>query len=211
MNYSYLFKFIIVGDSSVGKSCLLTRFSDGQYNRNFETTLGVDFGSKMISINDKTIKLHIWDTAGQETFKSITRSYYRGAAGVILVYDITKKSSFENLTSWVNDIKTMNSNNIPIIIVGNKSDLSTRREIASTDLEKYASENGYLFKETSVLSNTNVSEIFFNLAEHILDKIEKRVIEVKEVNGIKYGSQRLNNSCINIRKKPPNITLHKCC
>lgn len=209
MNYSYLFKIIIIGDSSVGKSCLLTRFSDGQYNRNFHTTLGVDFGSKMISIGDKAIKLHIWDTAGQETFKSITKSYYRGAAGIILVYDITNKSSFDHLTTWINDIKTINSNNIPIIIVGNKSDLHINRKVELNELEKYASENGYLFKETSVKSNINVSEIFFNLAEHILDKIEKRVIEVKEVNGIKYGSQRINNNSINIRNKSQIIS--KCC
>lgn len=101
MSYSYLFKYIIIGDTGVGKSCLLLQFIDSKFKDKFEVTIGVEFGARMITVDDKNIKLQIWDTAGQEAFKSITRSYYRSAAGGLLVYDITKLDSFNNLQNWV--------------------------------------------------------------------------------------------------------------
>ena len=201
MTYSYIFKFIIVGDSSVGKSCILNRFVNGEYNRDFNTTIGVDYENKMISINDTNIKLKIFDTAGAEKFDSIIKSYYRNIAGAIIVYDITNKSSFDNINNWIKKIKNVNPCDIPILIVGNKIDLNINREVEFKDLENYASNKGYLYRETSVKNNTNIDELFFSLSENILSKIERRIIEVERKNGIDIGSyqktnkNRLKNKC----------------
>lgn len=210
MTYSYIFKFIIVGDSSVGKSCILNRFVNGEYNRDFNTTIGVDYENKMISINDTNIKLKIFDTAGAEKFDCIIKSYYRNIAGAIIVYDITNKSSFDNINNWIKKIKNENPCDIPILIVGNKIDLNVNREVEFKDLENYASNKGYLYRETSVKYNTNIDELFFSLSENILSKIERRILEVKRENGIDIGSQWINNNSINIRSKP-RVMISKCC
>ena len=123
MDYNYLFKLIIVGDATVGKSCILLRFINNNYRTSHDLTIGVEFGMKIININNKNIKLQIWDTAGQECFRSIIRSYYRNSAGAILVYDISNRTSFNNIIYWLEEIKKYASNNLSIILVGNKCDL----------------------------------------------------------------------------------------
>lgn len=122
-NYDYLFKFIIIGDSNVGKSCLLLRFTEEKFKSEHEPTLGVEFGSKHVKIMDQLIKIQIWDTAGQESFKSITRSYYKGSIAALLVYDITKKDSFDNIVKWLQEVKTHSHEKVEIALIGNKCDL----------------------------------------------------------------------------------------
>ena len=126
MDYNYLFKLIIVGDATVGKSCILLRFISNNYRNSHDLTIGVEFGMKIININNKNIKLQIWDTAGQECFRSIIRSYYRNSAGAILVYDISNRKSFNNIIYWLEEIKKYASNNLSIILVGNKCDLDEK-------------------------------------------------------------------------------------
>jgi len=129
MSYAYLFKYIIIGDTGVGKSCLLLQFTDKRFQQVHDLTIGVEFGARMITIDGKQIKLQIWDTAGQESFRSITRSYYRGAAGALLVYDITRRDTFNHLTSWLDDARQHANSNMTIMLIGNKCDLEQRRAV----------------------------------------------------------------------------------
>lgn len=124
--YKYLLKFIIIGDTGVGKSCLLLQFTDKRFRANHDLTIGVEFGARIISIQGTPIKLQIWDTAGQESFRSITRSYYRGAAGALLVYDIGRRETFDHLSKWLQEVRDNSTVSMSIILIGNKSDLSAR-------------------------------------------------------------------------------------
>uniref|UniRef100_A0A803TDH2 RAB2B, member RAS onco family n=1 Tax=Anolis carolinensis TaxID=28377 RepID=A0A803TDH2_ANOCA len=159
MAYAYLFKYIVIGDSGVGKSCLLLQFTDKRFLSSHNLTVGVEFGSRMITINDKKIKLQIWDTAGQESFRSIARSYYRGAAGALLVYDITKRDTFNHLHTWLEDARKNSSSHIVIVLVGNKSDLEDQRVVQREEGEAFAREHGMVFLETSARTATNVEEV----------------------------------------------------
>uniref|UniRef100_A0AAY5K1M6 RAB2A, member RAS oncogene family n=1 Tax=Esox lucius TaxID=8010 RepID=A0AAY5K1M6_ESOLU len=127
MAYAYLFKYIIIGDTGVGKSCLLLQFTDKRFQPVHDLTIGVEFGARMITIDGKQIKLQIWDTAGQESFRSITRSYYRGAAGALLVYDITRRDTFNHLTTWLEDARQHSNSNMVIMLIGNKRHSSTQQ------------------------------------------------------------------------------------
>lgn len=126
MNFEYIFKYIVIGDSNVGKSCIVLRFIEGIFRKDQENTIGVEFGTKEIKIDGKIVKLQIWDTAGQEAFKSITRSYYRGAAGALLVYDVTSQSSFENIKNWLYEAQNNGNDEMVICLVGNKIDLEDK-------------------------------------------------------------------------------------
>ena len=142
MSCKYMFKYIIIGDTGVGKSCILSQFLQNKFSPQYDVTVGVEFGAKLIKINGEPIKLQIWDTAGQETFKSITRSYYRSAAAALLVYDITCKESFKNLTNWLTEVREHGNNKIAIMLIGNKKDLEKNREVSTQEGEKFASDNG---------------------------------------------------------------------
>eukprot|EP01120_Amphizonella_sp_Union-15-10_P005593 TRINITY_DN166_c0_g3_i4.p1 TRINITY_DN166_c0_g3~~TRINITY_DN166_c0_g3_i4.p1 ORF type:complete len:193 (+),score=30.24 TRINITY_DN166_c0_g3_i4:41-580(+) len=170
MSYAYLFKYIIIGDTGVGKSCLLLQFTDKRFQPIHDLTIGVEFGARMIALDNKQIKLQIWDTAGQESFRSITRSYYRGAAGALLVYDITRRDTFNNLTTWLQDTRQRANENMTIMLVGNKSDLEDQRAVTLDEGEKFARENGLLFLETSAKTAANVEEIFNRIAGQIYEK-----------------------------------------
>ncbi|XP_068777793.1 ras-related protein Rab-2B isoform X3 [Struthio camelus] len=159
MSYAYLFKYIIIGDTGVGKSCLLLQFTDKRFQPVHDLTIGVEFGARMISVENKQIKLQIWDTAGQESFRSITRSYYRGAAGALLVYDITRRETFNHLTSWLEDARQHSSSNMVIMLIGNKSDLESRRDVRKEEGEAFAREHGLVFMETSAKTAANVEEV----------------------------------------------------
>jgi len=188
MSYAFLFKYIIIGDTGVGKSCLLLQFTDKRFQPVHDLTIGVEFGARMISIDNKQIKLQIWDTAGQESFRSITRSYYRGAAGALLVYDITRRDTFNHLTSWLDDARQHSNSNMTIMLIGNKSDLEHRRAVTYEEGEQFAKENGLIFLETSAKTAQNVEEAFINTAKKIYDKIQQGVFDVaNEQNGIKVG------------------------
>lgn len=190
MSYSYLFKYIIIGDTGVGKSCLLLQFTDKRFQPVHDLTIGVEFGARMINIDGKQIKLQIWDTAGQESFRSITRSYYRGAAGALLVYDITRRDTFEHLTTWLEDARQHSSSNMVIMLIGNKSDLDAKREVKAEEGLQFAKEHGLVFMETSAKTAANVEEAFINTAREIYQKIQDGVFDVtNEANGIKLGPQ----------------------
>uniref|UniRef100_A0A7N4V2Y5 RAB2A, member RAS oncogene family n=1 Tax=Sarcophilus harrisii TaxID=9305 RepID=A0A7N4V2Y5_SARHA len=143
----------------VGKSCLLLQFTDKRFQPVHDLTIGVEFGARMITIDGKQIKLQIWDTAGQESFRSITRSYYRGAAGALLVYDITRRDTFNHLTTWLEDARQHSNSNMVIMLIGNKSDLESRREVKKEEGEAFAREHGLIFMETSAKTASNVEEV----------------------------------------------------
>ncbi|GER29522.1 RAB GTPase homolog B1C [Striga asiatica] len=191
MSYDYLFKYIIIGDTGVGKSCLLLQFTDKRFQPVHDLTIGVEFGARMVTIDGRPIKLQIWDTAGQESFRSITRSYYRGAAGALLVYDITRRETFNHLASWLEDARQHANPNMTIMLVGNKSDLAHRRAVSKEEGEQFAKENGLLFLEASARTAQNVEEAFTKTATKILEKIQEGVFDVSnESSGIKIGYGR---------------------
>ena len=201
--YTYIFKYIIVGDSSVGKSCLLLNFIKKEFRINHEVTVGVDFGVKMLELEDKSIiKLYIWDTAGQESFKSIIRSYYRGAIGVLLIYDINNYSSFLNILEWMKEVKAYTIPEITFILIGNKSDLN-KRAISYEEGANFAKKHNILFIETSAKLSININSAFTKLTECIYKKISENNIKItSNIQGIKLGTYKSNSNfhaekCIN--------------
>lgn len=188
--YNYIIKYIIVGDSGVGKSCLLLQFTDKRFYAGRELTIGVEFGSRFITMSDgKQIKLQIWDTAGQESFRSITQSYYRGAAGALLVYDISRRETFEHVSTWLADVRKHANPHTTIVLVGNKCDLDPRsRQVTREEGEKFARDNDIpLFIETSAKSAENVEEAFQKTAEDVYEKIKSGVFSPNETSGIRLG------------------------
>ena len=193
MSYAYLFKYIIIGDTGVGKSCLLLQFTDKKFRQQHDLTIGVEFGARNIQIQQKNIKLQIWDTAGQESFKSITRSYYRGAAGALLCYDITRRDTFNHLTRWLEEVRQNGNPDMTIMLIGNKSDLDTRRQVSFEEGERFAKENGLIFMETSAKNSTNVEDAFLKTSQIIYDNIEKGLYDLSsEKSGIRVGNEIAN-------------------
>ncbi|XP_022447104.1 ras-related protein Rab-1B isoform X2 [Neophocaena asiaeorientalis asiaeorientalis] len=163
----YLFKLLLIGDSGVGKSCLLLRFADDTYTESYISTIGVDFKIRTIELDGKTIKLQIWDTAGQERFRTITSSYYRGAHGIIVVYDVTDQESYANVKQWLQEIDRYASENVNKLLVGNKSDLTTKKVVDNTTAKEFADSLGIPFLETSAKNATNVEQAFLTMAAEI--------------------------------------------
>ncbi|XP_020653035.1 ras-related protein Rab-1B [Pogona vitticeps] len=165
--YDYLFKLLLIGDSGVGKSCLLLRFADDTYTESYISTIGVDFKIRTIELDGKTIKLQIWDTAGQERFRTITSSYYRGAHGIIVVYDVTDQESYNNVKQWLQEIERYASENVNKLLVGNKCDLTTKKVVDYTTAKEFADSLGIPFLETSAKNSTNVEQSFMTMAAEI--------------------------------------------
>jgi len=168
--YDYLFKILLLGSQGVGKSSLLCRFADNEFLENYRTTVGVDFKIRTVEIEDKTIKLQLWDTAGQERFKTVTNTYFRGAHGVILVYDITESKSFSDLNNWLKEVKDHAPPNAVLMVVGNKCDLDSRA-VSTKQGKEFAQSKEALFLETSAKEDTNVTKAFLSLAETIKSRI----------------------------------------
>ncbi|CAK1541249.1 unnamed protein product [Leptosia nina] len=165
--YDYLFKVVLIGDSGVGKSSLLSRFTRNEFNLESKSTIGVEFATRSIEVDGKTIKAQIWDTAGQERYRAITSAYYRGAVGALLVYDIAKHLSYENVERWLRELRDHADQNILIMLVGNKSDLRHLRSITTEEAKAFAETNGLSFIETSALDSTNVEPAFQNILTEI--------------------------------------------
>jgi len=188
--YDYLFKLIVIGDAATGKSCLLHRFTEGRFKGDSTHTIGVEFGSKILELNGRTVKLQIWDTAGQERFRSVTRSYYRGAAACVVVYDITSRESYNHLHTWLNDARALATSQLMVVLVGNKSDLAESRQVSYQEANNYAQENELHFLETSAKTGENVEEIFDKIARSILYKIEQGLVKPDDMgSGIQVGTK----------------------
>lgn len=170
-DYDYLFKILLIGNSGVGKSSLLLRFADDTFTDNFMPTIGVDFKIRTLEVDGKTIKLQIWDTAGQERFKTITSSYYKGAHGIIVVYDVTDKESFKNIDTWMNEVEKHASDNVSRILVGNKSDLTDSRQVATDEGKELADQYNIRFMETSAKESANVEEAFTLMTKEIKSRV----------------------------------------
>jgi len=168
--YDLLFKLLLIGDSGVGKTCILFRFSDDAFNTTFISTIGIDFKIKTIELKGKKIKLQIWDTAGQERFHTITTSYYRGAMGIMLCYDITNAKSFENIAKWLRNIDEHANEDVEKMILGNKCDMEESRVVPRERGDAIAREHGIKFMETSAKNNVNIERAFHELADSILAK-----------------------------------------
>lgn len=211
-NYSYLFKYIIIGDTGVGKSCLLLQFTDHRFVPQHDLTIGVEFGARFVMVDGKQMKLQIWDTAGQESFRSITRSYYRGAAGALLVYDITRRETFNHLTTWLEDARQHSNQNTTIMLIGNKCDLEAKRAVSREEGEAFASEHGLFFAETSAKTAANVEEAFVDTARNIYDKIQTGVFDVSnEANGIKIGPMLSGHGAVPQGSLPASGNRGGCC
>lgn len=203
MSHAYLFKYIIIGDTSVGKSCMLLQFTDKRFQPVHDITIGVEFGARLIKVDDVDIKLQIWDTAGQESFRSITRSYYRDAAGALLVYDITQRESFNHLSRWLEEARSNGNPNMTIMLIGNKSDLEHRRAVSTKEGEAFAKEHGLIFIETSAKTAANVEQAFIQTAHAIYGSIKDGLCDpYREGNGVKLGVQPSNK---------PNRASGGCC
>jgi len=188
MSYAYLFKYIIIGDTGVGKSCLLLQFTDKRFQPVHDLTIGVEFGARTVSVDGRDVKLQIWDTAGQESFRSITRSYYRGAAGALLVYDVTRRDTFEHVGRWLEEARDNAQGSMVVMLIGNKSDLEHRRAVQYDEGRAFADEHGLIFAETSAKTAENVEGAFVDTAEKIYENILSGVYDVtNEMQGIKVG------------------------
>ena len=194
VNFNYLLKYVIVGDASVGKSNLLLRYSHGQFREEYQLTIGVEFGSNNLSIDDKVFRIQIWDTAGQENFRSITRAYYKNSACALIVYDISRRASFESISTWIEDCKNSSPKSVFMVLVGNKCDLEKEREITEEEGRELAETNGMLFFETSAKTGKNVVEVFEESARQIAKKISEGYYDLENDScGIKKGKGEPNN------------------
>ena len=156
--FDYTFKIVMIGDSGVGKSCILLRYADDKFNENFYSTIGVDFRFKNILLDNKSVKLQIWDTAGQERFKTITSAYYRGAHGILIVYDVTDKNSFNHVKDWIEDINKYTDDNPVKLIIGNKCDLSKEKVITDAEMKAMEQQTGLEIIETSAKNSIKINE-----------------------------------------------------
>ncbi|XP_076121477.1 RAB3D, member RAS oncogene family, b isoform X1 [Alosa pseudoharengus] len=174
-NFDYMFKLLIIGNSSVGKTSFLFRYADDSFTSAFVSTVGIDFKVKTVFRNNKRIKLQIWDTAGQERYRTITTAYYRGAMGFLLMYDITNQDSFSAVQDWATQIKTYSWDNAQVILVGNKCDLEDDRLIPTEDSQRLADELGFQFFEASAKDNINVKQVFERLVDVICEKMNESI------------------------------------
>ena len=178
MNDDSVYKVLILGDSSVGKTCFLLKYTDRVFNEVYMSTIGLDYRLKTLTLkNGKKVKLQIWDTAGQDRFRTITKNYYKGANGIILIYDITSTETYENVENWISQIKEEASPNVVIYLVGNKVDMEDKRKVSTEEGQKIADDNNLPFIETSAKSDININETFDNLVEKmdsVFSNLEKK-------------------------------------
>mmetsp|Transcript_31097 Transcript_31097/g.41130 ORF Transcript_31097/g.41130 Transcript_31097/m.41130 type:complete len:208 (+) Transcript_31097:292-915(+) len=171
-DYDYLFKLVLIGDSGVGKSCLLLRFADDTFTDSYISTIGVDFRFRSVRVKDKVVKLQIWDTAGQERFRTITSAYYRGADGIIMVYDVCNEQSFDNVNDWLSEVNRYSSQYSCKLLTGNKADKEDERVVSKETAKEFAESLGIPFIETSAKDNLNVEQAFTTIAEQLMKQRE---------------------------------------
>ena len=213
VNFDYLLKYIIIGDAAVGKSNLLLRYVHGQFKPEYQLTIGVEFGAKNIEIDSKMFRIQIWDTAGQENFRSITRAYYKNSVCALVVYDISSRDSFNNVMSWIGDCRNQSPKTIFIVLVGNKCDLEDKRQVTYEEGKELADKNELLFFESSAKDGINVDDIFINSAKEISKKIEQGYYDLESDScGIKKGINRNSSQEIHLgNDHQNNINSGGCC
>ncbi|KAK2964728.1 putative GTP-binding protein yptV4 [Blattamonas nauphoetae] len=182
-DFDISFKFIIIGDSGCGKSCLLRRFIEGRFYEDTAHTIGVEYGITVIQVDNRQIKIQAWDTAGSDRFRTLTQTYYRDAVGVILVYDVTNRESFNSISRWIADARARVHPQASLILLGNKSDLKQARDVPYAEAAKFAQDNEIPFLETSALNGDHVEDSFMQIAHSILKKVDTRVIPPSEYGG----------------------------
>jgi small GTP-binding protein len=207
-NYNLIFKIVLIGDSNVGKTNILSKYLQNEFNPDSKATVGVEFGSKTFNINDNVIKAQIWDTAGTEKYRSITNAYYKGAKGAFVVYDISRKTSFNNIDKWLFDLKNNGDENINIILIGNKIDLEHQREVTTEEGEKKAVLNKASFIETSAKNGDNIEKAFNLMIENVYENFKK-----ENENKENIDSEELNKEkTLNLNSNNENqIKKKKCC
>ncbi|GAA5926700.1 hypothetical protein JCM1841_000619 [Sporobolomyces salmonicolor] len=190
-SYDYLFKVVLIGDSGVGKrsalllslsQTLLSRFTRNEFNLESKSTIGVEFATRSISVEGKTVKAQIWDTAGQERYRAITSAYYRGAVGALLVYDIAKHATYVNVLRWLKELRDHADSNIVIMLVGNKSDLRHLRAVPTDEAKLFSQENGLSFIETSALDASNVENAFQTILTEIYRIVSSKQLEADPIS-----------------------------
>ena len=199
-NFSVFFKILLIGDLGVGKSCVILRYVEGDFPGNIMSSIGVDFKTKQIELDEHSIKMQIWDTAGHEKFRTITTSYYKSAQAIIILYDITQKSSFEHIRNWITEIDKFGKQGVLKVIVGNKLDLENNRKISKEDAENLALKYGVKLWEVSAKDNTNIEEMFVDTIKTLLEKNSKIISE----------SSSMGNN-IKLSKNIKNKKNKKCC
>lgn len=176
----YVFKVVLIGDSAVGKSQILARFARDEFSLDSKATIGVEFQTRTLVLERKSVKAQIWDTAGQERYRAVTSAYYRGAVGALLVYDITKRQTFEHIPRWLEELRGHADKNIVIMLVGNKCDLEDERAVATEDAKEFAEKEGLFFLETSALNATNVETAFITVLTEIFNIVNKKTLAATE-------------------------------
>ncbi|XP_010519373.1 PREDICTED: ras-related protein RABA4a [Tarenaya hassleriana] len=179
----YVFKVVLIGDSAVGKSQILARYARDEFSLDSKATIGVEFQTRTLVIDHKSVKAQIWDTAGQERYRAVTSAYYRGAVGAMLVYDITRRQTFDHIPRWLEELRAHADKNIVIILIGNKSDLEDQRAVSTEDAKEFAEKEGLFFLETSALNATNVESAFLTVLTEIFNIVNKKSLAAAEDEG----------------------------
>ncbi|KAG6582090.1 Ras-related protein RABA5d [Cucurbita argyrosperma subsp. argyrosperma] len=199
----YLFKIVIIGDSAVGKSNLLSRYARNEFNLHSKATIGVEFQTQVMDIDGKEVKAQIWDTAGQERFRAVTSAYYRGAVGALIVYDISRRSTFDSVGRWLDELKTHSDTTVARMLVGNKCDLENIRDVTVEEGTSLAEAEGFFFMETSALDSTNVKKAFEIVIREIYNNVSRKVLNsdtykaelsVNRVSLVKDGGSKQSES-----------------
>ena len=218
----YSVKFIIIGNQSVGKTNIVHRFAKGEFSNEYSITLGLDYISQNIQIGDKLFLLQLWDTAGSERFRSVTKGYFNNSACAIIVYDVTSESSFKATKEWIEECKKYTNNNIHLVLVGNKIDLVEQRKVTMEEGKNFAEENGMVFFEASALTGENIDKIFVDSCKIINENLDKKVYDLNNAyNGIKIcemddESMRINktilleNKCVKLDRQKTVRIKRKC-
>jgi Ras-related protein Rab-11B len=211
-SYDFLFKTVLIGDSGVGKSNLLSRFTRDEFNLESKSTIGVEFASRTVQTDGKVIKAQIWDTAGQERYRAITSAYYRGAVGALLVYDISKRITYENVPRWLKELRDHADENIVIMLVGNKRDLRHMRAVTTDEAKEFAEQNRLFFIETSALDSTNVEAAFKRILSEILQLLNRKDMEAAPALDANVGKPvDLNSQAKDKQNSALSGPLANCC
>jgi small GTP-binding protein len=212
-DFDQLHKIVLLGDSGVGKSNLLSQFTRGEFDIGSKTTIGVEFSTKNVTYEGLTIKVQIWDTAGQERYRAITSAYYRGARGAIIVYDITKQATFSNVQKWLQELREHADANIIVMLVGNKTDLESSRAVSTEQGAKLSRDRNLAFFETSALVNSNVEKAFEKIIKSI-NELHLRRLAPNNGEGVKLGPTKsiaAENQTIQLRQEEPKKKGSGCC